>query len=44
MEEIAHWRQVDRTLGFYDVTKFGHPTYNWIALHLGVLEEEQEIA
>jgi hypothetical protein len=22
MEEIAHWRQVDRSLGFYDTIEF----------------------
>jgi hypothetical protein len=30
MEEIALWRQVDRNLGFFHETTFGHSTYNFI--------------
>jgi hypothetical protein len=39
MEEIALWKRIDRSFGFYPKYAFGHPTYNWKTLHLGVITE-----
>jgi hypothetical protein len=34
-EERTSWLQMDRTLSYYNTGEFGHPTYDWGAVHEG---------
>jgi hypothetical protein len=39
-EERLQWLQMERALGYYNAGEFGHPTYDWGAVHAGIAEEE----
>jgi hypothetical protein len=39
-EERTQWIHMDKILGYYNTRKFGNPTFDWGAIHVGIAEED----
>jgi hypothetical protein len=39
-EEIVNWSTIERRLGYYDPTKFGHVKFHWSNVHASLPESE----